>query len=294
MTTETVYNEISTDALREKFVEFLPAEMSKGSALVRLGAPAVAPTINSFTRVSLGAPAAVAEGDVKPATNYTLKEDEVKKTTLTHIIMVTKQSLKTAEGQKQLQDLFRQASGHFARGADTVITHGTNPVDGSALPEFADVAIVKNSLQSVYDPATDKFDRVLDEASLELENASGLGLSKAGYTELASIYTDSGIRKFPNATKKAAFDLLDMTVVTDRVFGEPGWNGSTSDILGIEGDYSKLLMGIGNITIEEARTGMIGNVNLFTTNRVAYLIEVEIGAVNLEPHGFVTVKKATV
>lgn len=294
MTTETVYTEISTDALRAEFVKHLPAEMSKGSALVRLGAPAVAPNIDSFTRVTLGAPAAVAEGDVKPATAYTLKQDEVKKTTLTHIIMVTKQSLKTAEGQTHLQDLFRQASGHFARGADTVFTHGTNPVDGSVLPEFNGVALVKNSVQTVFDPATDKFDRVIDEVGLELEDASGLGLSRAGYTALGSIYTDSGVKKYPNATKNAAFELGDANVVVDRVFGEPAWDGSTSNILGVAGNYNNLLMGIGNITIEEARTGMIGDVNLFTTNRVAYLIEVEIGGVNLEPLGFATIKTATV
>jgi hypothetical protein len=290
MTTETALPEISTDSLRKTFVEFLPSEMSDSSALVRLGAPAVAPNITSFTRVELGAPAAVAEGDVKPATNYTLKEDEVKKTTLTHIIMATKQSLTTAEGQEQLQDLFRQAAGHFARGTDTVFLHGTNPVDGAALPEFAGTAIIPNAIQNVYSTG-ESFDRVLHEASLEVENPNGLGLSKEGYVELATLYTDQGVRKYPNATKKAAFEFLDMTTVTDRVFGEPGWNGSTSDVLAVEGDFSQVRVGIGNITVEKATQGNIGNVNLFTTNRVAFLIEVEIGGVNLAPHAFVATKK---
>lgn len=276
-----VPNPITTESLRQKLIQVLPAALTSKSVFAGNGIAPVAAETDSLMWYGLGGPSLVGEGEKHTLSDLTVNEKDVYRAKLAYTLAITEEAAERGETDNMVKAALAQAVDSFAPGFDIVMISGTSPSTGIARPDLATIAIAANSKQHVFTEGADKFDVAIEAAMKDQgRGASYLALSDDGFNEYGFISLASGMPKYPLADPTKSFNHRWVNVATGAQVGQKAWKADgtivENNVLGVLMDPTQIVRGLDFVKVKTTDVGSIGGNNAWEEDMVFYKITVGI------------------
>jgi len=286
---------ITTADLIETYNELLPAAWRDTSVLAKAGTSSVSWNTTDLTRVSIGSPSNVDEGEEKPIKDPELDRFKVKEVKLAGILPISNEAEKTPEGKKIIDRAVAEFIAGFPMAIDISVLAGTDPATGLQVSRYNDVnlkqnAVAFNSTSAATVDATLKAARYAVKA-----RGSKIVLSDEGRAQISALdSTQTGYQKYPQLDGPEP-SFRGMPVLSGLAVGLDGFTGYEDDliennVLAYLGDFSKIALAFEPVEVLVSQHATAGGFNAFTKNYTLHRIEQRVRFYIDNPGAFGVVK----
>lgn len=284
-------NPLTTAELEATIVEVLPVVQKETSVLTRAGASNVSYNTDIVQKLSLGGPAAVEEGNLKPKSDVSIANFTVVKHVLSYILLQTEQFQDTPEGRELTANALQDAVGNMVKGFDILVLNGTNPQTGTAFTPAAAVNLKDNASEHLAAGTAATAEEIKDIIAAT-SKAKAVVLSDKGLNAIQFSETASGLRAYPEASRNSSFDFWGVGAHHSDALGLNGWSDVaefTNKNVAVTGDFSKIGRSYGTPRVK-LFTEALGGVILGDYNQIGYRIEVPVAYYVQNPESFSILK----
>lgn len=284
-------NPLTTADLESVIAEVLPSIQAETSVLTRAGASSVSYNTNVVRSVTLGGPAAVSEGALKPLSDSVVDSSETVRHVLSYILLQSEQFTDSVEGRAIAAESLKQAVQNLVKGLDIMVLSGTDPQTGNAFVPAAGVNLKDNASEHLT-AGVAPTDAEIKATLAATAKAKALVLSDAGLSAVQFAESASGFRKYPDASINGTFDFWGVKAHHSEALGIDGWSATEvfeNGSVAVAGDFSKIGRSYGVPSVKFYDQAL-GGIILGDHNLVGYRVEVPVAYYVKDPSSFTILK----
>lgn len=275
---------LTTETLASKLVEFLPDAFNEASAITASGASNVNFNTDIVKNISVGGANVVEEGGVKPESNISVNNAPLAYTKLVYHYITTDELNDSEEGKAELEAFLQKTAEGLIKSFDILVLNGTNPASGSKLsPALYDNSVnAKVGEFEIYDHEVMGITLPIYKSLGKVDRPDYLLFSNRGWAAVGLDIENNNITS--NISRDSEF-YYGPGIPSSR-FTTVGLDGFTdkeniyNDVISYTGPFSKIVRAATEIKVRESTDATIGDVNLFTQNMKAYIVEMGVKFVN--------------
>ena len=284
---------LTTAQIADRITALLPTAATEFSAISKAGATNISFNTDIVKTVSLGGPGLYREGEIKQLSDQGVKNTEVYKAKLVHILLMSNEFDNNPAGEEIKSEQLAQVAASLVKAADVAILNGTDPRTGTARTDLATINLKDNAVETIV-AAEDSVPAALVDLLKGTKKNSGLILSGNGFAEVAYAVNTSGAALYPAASKNEVFPFIGgVDTVYSSALGIDGWTSETeveNDNLAVTGPWETVARAFSPVTVTASTEATVGGVNLFAENMTAYRVEQFISFAVTNPAAFSVLK----